>query len=130
MKSINVHSFGKRLGIICALFTLTAAFGTAAMAQCGASFASMAEAAAAIQARSQTPAAKTVVNVNNDRLTDNDGRNSIVGLWHVRFMVGTNTIQEAFQIWNEGGTEAHNPNGIQVEALLAHFKMHGEAMKK
>jgi hypothetical protein len=57
MKSINVHSFGKRVGIICALFTLSAVFGTAAMAQCGASFTSMAEAAAAIQARSQTAAA-------------------------------------------------------------------------
>jgi hypothetical protein len=109
MKSINVHSIARKAVIVCASFILTAALGTAATAQCGASFTSMAAAAAAIQARSQTPGAKPVAGVS-DRLVDNDGRNSIVGLWHIRFMVGPNTIQEAFQIWNEGGTEAHNPN--------------------
>ena len=35
---------------------------------------------------------------------------SIVGLWYVQFVVGTQTIQEAFQSWNLGGTEVHNPN--------------------
>lgn len=108
MTSLNVHSFGKKGGSVCALFILIAAFATAATAQCGASFTALAEAAAAIQTRSQTLAAKTVTGVN-DRLTDNDGRRSIVGLWHIRFMIGMDTIQEAFQIWNEGGTEAHNP---------------------
>jgi hypothetical protein len=34
----------------------------------------------------------------------------VVGLWHIRFQVGDQTIQEAFQIWNVGGTEVHNPN--------------------
>jgi hypothetical protein len=33
-----------------------------------------------------------------------------VGLWHIRFLVGDQQIQEAFQIWNTGGTEVHNPN--------------------
>jgi len=41
----------------------------------------------------------------------NDAVNSsIVGLWHVQFMVGGQTIQEAYQLWNVGGTEVHNPN--------------------
>ncbi len=35
---------------------------------------------------------------------------SIVGLWHIQFVVGSVTIQEAFQLWNAGGTEVHNPN--------------------
>lgn len=38
---------------------------------------------------------------------------SIVGLWHTTFTVDVDgmevTIQEAFQLWNEGGTEIHNP---------------------
>jgi len=109
MKSINVHLIGKKAGIVCGLFVIIGAFSTVAMAQCGASFTALAEAAAAIRSQTQMPVAKAVTGVN-DRLTDNDGRNSIVGLWHIRFMIGTNTIQEAFQIWNEGGTEAHNPN--------------------
>jgi len=35
---------------------------------------------------------------------------SIVGLWHVQFIAGGTPIQEAFQNWNLGGTEVHNPN--------------------
>jgi hypothetical protein len=38
------------------------------------------------------------------------GNSSIVGLWHVEFKVNGQTIQEAYQIWNTGGTEVHNPN--------------------
>ena len=41
---------------------------------------------------------------------DNAVNTSIVGLWHIRFLVGDQQIQEAFQIWNTGGTEVHNPN--------------------
>lgn len=47
--------------------------------------------------------------VGNDRVNP-----SIVGLWHIKFFVDTPggpvMIQEAFQIWNTGGTEVHNPN--------------------
>lgn len=39
-----------------------------------------------------------------------DTSSSIVGMWHVMFVAGGQTIQEAYQIWNEGGTEVHNPN--------------------
>jgi hypothetical protein len=35
---------------------------------------------------------------------------SIVGLWHVEFTANGQTIQEAYQAWNAGGTEMHNPN--------------------
>jgi hypothetical protein len=33
-----------------------------------------------------------------------------VGLWHILFTVDGETIQEAYQLWNKGGTEIHNPN--------------------
>jgi hypothetical protein len=35
---------------------------------------------------------------------------AIVGLWDIQFVVGSQTIQEAYQLWNVGGTEIHNPN--------------------
>lgn len=35
---------------------------------------------------------------------------SVVGLWDIQFVVDGQTIQEAFQNWNFGGTEVHNPN--------------------
>jgi hypothetical protein len=35
---------------------------------------------------------------------------TIVGLWHTLFAVDGQTIQEAYQLWNKGGTEIHNPN--------------------
>jgi len=35
---------------------------------------------------------------------------SIVGLWYVQFAVDGNVIQDAYQLWNAGGTEVHNPN--------------------
>ena len=38
------------------------------------------------------------------------GNGNIVGLWHVQFIVNNQTIQEAYQVWNAGGTEIHNPN--------------------
>jgi len=40
-----------------------------------------------------------------------DSKNAtIVGLWYVQLVVGGQAIQEAFQNWNAGGTEVHNPN--------------------
>lgn len=35
---------------------------------------------------------------------------SIIGLWYIQFSIGGQPIQEAFQNWNFGGTEVHNPN--------------------
>ena len=34
----------------------------------------------------------------------------MIGLWHIQFTVGDQTIQAAYQLWNAGGTEVHNPN--------------------
>jgi len=40
----------------------------------------------------------------------NSGSTSIVGLWYVQYTVDGNVIQDAYQLWNAGGTEVHNPN--------------------
>lgn len=89
---------------ISACIVLLAGLSTGAFASCGDSLSAMVTAAAAAVGQSHpaqqapsSPAAGTA-------------SPSIVGLWHVEFSIGGNTIQEAFQLWNAGGTEIHNPN--------------------
>ena len=93
---------------VAVLSVLVVAFGATAMASCGDSLNAMAAAAASV--RSQSPASQLSVQNGSAAASDNAVNTSIVGLWHVRFQVGDQTIQEAFQIWNVGGTEVHNPN--------------------
>jgi hypothetical protein len=93
---------------IAALSVLVVAFSATAMAQCGASFTAMAAAAASV--RSQSQASPSSGQTRPFAVSDNAVNTSIVGLWHIRFLVGDQQIQEAFQIWNAGGTEVHNPN--------------------
>ena len=93
---------------IAVLTVLLAACSATAMASCGDSFNAMAGAAAS--ARSQPPGSSSSVQNGSAAASDNVVNPSIVGLWHIRFLVGDQTIQEAFQIWNTGGTEVHNPN--------------------
>jgi len=75
-----------------------------AMASCSDSMSAMAAAAAALRNRSN-PSPQSSASANAGAVNP-----SIVGLWHIRFVVGDQTIQEAYQIWNQGGTEVHNPN--------------------
>ena len=86
---------------------LVVGVSTGAFASCGDSMSVMAQAAATL------PRSAAVMSTTENSAAPNDipVNNSIVGLWHVRFLVGDQTIQEAFQIWNTGGTEVHNPNG-------------------
>ena len=54
--------------------------------------------------------------------SDEANNPSIVGLWHVTFYVsvpevGDVPVQEAFQIWNTGGTEVHNPRVGDQETI-------------
>jgi hypothetical protein len=93
---------------VAALSVLVIALSTAAMAQCGTSFNAMAAAAASV--RSQVNASRSPVQNSASSAADNAVNTSIVGLWHIRFLVGGQQIQEAYQIWNAGGTEVHNPN--------------------
>jgi hypothetical protein len=99
------HCAGFRL----AVFSLVVvACGATAMASCGDSLSAMA--ATALAVRSQSPASQLSVPNGAGAASETAVNPSIVGLWHIRFLVGGQTIQEAFQIWNTGGTEAHNPN--------------------
>ena len=93
---------------VAALSVLVVAFSATAMASCGDSLNAMAAAAASV--RSQTLGSLSSVQNGSGAASDNAVNTSIVGLWHIRFLVGDQTIQEAFQIWNTGGTEVHNPN--------------------
>ncbi len=93
---------------LAALSVLLIAFSATATAQCGASLNAMA--AAAASARGQSQASQSSVQNGSVAASDNAVNTSIVGLWHIRFLVGDQQIQEAFQIWNVGGTEVHNPN--------------------
>lgn len=81
---------------------LAVGLSSAAFASCGDTLAAMATGAAHLQSRSMQ---------SGDQLRGGDGDSSpIVGLWHIQFQVDTQTIQEAYQLWNAGGTEIHNPN--------------------
>jgi len=93
---------------IAVLLVLLVALSPTAMAQCGASFNSMAAAASFL--RNQPQVTKSSLQNQSAAANDNAVNMSIVGLWHIRFLVGDAQIQEAFQIWNTGGTEVHNPN--------------------
>ena len=74
-----------------------------AFASCGDSLSAMAAQAASIHSQSRPQ------QLGNQSAEDRSYA-SIVGLWHIRFVIGEHTIQEAFQLWNAGGTEVHNPN--------------------
>ena len=82
---------------------VTMALSAGAFASCGDSFTAMAAGKAMVssavgkQLASASPA-------------DEPGSSSIVGLWYIQFSIGGQPIQEAFQTWNFGGTEVHNPN--------------------
>jgi len=86
-----------------ACMVLAVGLSASAFASCGDSLSTMA-ARAAIFGQSH-PMQRAAQSSRNE-----DGKSSIVGLWHIQFTVGDQTIQEAYQIWNAGGTEVHNPN--------------------
>ena len=90
-----------------ACMVLVVGLSASALASCGDSLSAMAAAAALHgQSSSQSSPTQPGTASSGDRAVNP----SIVGLWHTHFMVGSQTIQEAFQVWNTGGTEIHNPN--------------------
>ena len=89
-------------------------------AQCGGSFDEMAANAASFQRSLRSESVSSVPWKSQSLPTlkgefDEDEDGSIVGLWHTDFNITIPgvpdpvTIQTAFQIWNLGGTEVHNP---------------------
>ena len=101
MRSFSTLKFVKSAACVILALTLVGS----AYASCGDSLNAMAAKAATVRntQSSSGQAASTAGSANANKP-------SIVGLWHIRFVVGDTTIQEAFQIWNQGGTEVHNPN--------------------
>lgn len=97
---------------------LMVALNATAKAQCGDSLSTMASSAASIRSQPQVSQSSQRHAFSEGKslaaepatASDNAVNTSIVGLWHIRFLVGDQQIQEAFQIWNVGRTEVHNPN--------------------
>jgi hypothetical protein len=82
---------------------LVVGLSVSASASCGDSLSAMAAGAASVQSQFRP--------IQPDSTSGADhARKSMVGLWHIQFAVGGQTIQEAYQLWNAGGTEVHNPN--------------------
>ncbi len=99
MKSTQPRNFAK----IAACIVLVVGLGATASASCGDSLAAMAGAAAVVS--HSRPMQQHSLSSSTNAVNP-----SIVGLWHIEFSVGDQTIQEAYQLWNIGGTEVHNPN--------------------
>jgi hypothetical protein len=97
MKSISFQIMTRLAA--CALLAIGLAGSS--VASCGDSLAAMASGKAIVS----SPIGGELATASAGRFTS-----SIVGLWHVQFVLGGQTIQEAFQNWNLGGTEVHNPN--------------------
>jgi hypothetical protein len=96
-KSLKVVKFA-------ACMVLLVGLSVGASASCGDSLSAMTGGAAFV--RSQSPQMQQQSQPSGDKT----GSSSIVGLWHIQFIVNGQTIQEAYQVWNTGGTEVHNPN--------------------
>jgi hypothetical protein len=97
MKSSRTLIFARFAAFIVLVLGLSAS----AMASCADSFVAL---AAGVASPSRPMQQESQV------FASNGVNSSIVGLWHVEFAVGGQTIQEAYQLWNAGGTEVHNPN--------------------
>jgi len=100
MKSIHTLNFVK----LAACMVLVAGLSVGAFASCGDSLSALAVGAAVVQSQSRQ------MQQNPEAAGDNSFKSSMIGLWHIQFTVGGQTIQEAYQLWNAGGTEIHNPN--------------------
>jgi hypothetical protein len=89
---------------ISACMVLAIGLTTSAFASCGDSLSALAAAATSPVGQSRPTQSEA------SPATAGTASPSIVGLWHIQFTIGGNTIQEAYQLWNAGGTEVHNPN--------------------
>ena len=103
MKSTQTLNFVK----LATFVVLVVGLSASAFASCGDTLTGMAAAAAL---RNPSHALMPGSILSGSKNEPDSGNWSVVGLWHLRFVVGDQTIQEAYQIWNQGGTEVHNPN--------------------
>jgi len=62
--------------------------------------------------------------------SDDDNGQSIVGFWHVHYIFSVPAMdQEAYQIFNVGGTEVHNPNTPTDGVCLGAWAQTGRTVK-
>ena len=87
-----------------ACMVLVVGLSARASASCGDSLSAMAAGAAAVVSQSHP------MQQDSQSSGDDDVNSSIIGLWPTQFTIHDQTIQEAYQLWNAGGTEVHNPN--------------------
>jgi hypothetical protein len=87
-----------------AYMALIVGLSASAFASCGDSLSAMVAGAVAVGSQPRP------TQHNPQTSADKPANSSIVGLWYVQFVVGTETIQTAYQLWNAGGTEIHNPS--------------------
>lgn len=80
---------------------LVIGLSASAVASCGDSMTTMAAVAAGQSLPPQ---------LDSRALDQNVKGPSVVGLWYVEFTANGAVIQAAYQVWNVGGTEIHNPN--------------------
>lgn len=114
MKEKVIHSIVKIVSI--GVFTaFVMSLAVTANAQCGGTFESLMSAIASSRGFSKVTKlpAESILSTQKELVSDKAANPSIVGLWHIKFMIdtpnGPAVFQEAFQAWNTGGTEIHNP---------------------
>ncbi|HEY4931967.1 MAG TPA: hypothetical protein VII23_10375 [Terriglobales bacterium] len=95
-----------------ACMVLVIGLSGSALASCGDSLTAMATAASVHTPSKTAPQALSAVELASETPSpDGSGvQSSIVGMWHILFESNGQTVQEAYQVWNTGGTEVHNPN--------------------
>ena len=102
MKTIRTQNGITLVVSLAACMVLAVGLSGSALASCGDSLSAIG-AAASVHGQSRP------IQPNSSSGGGNTGR-SMVGLWQIQFTIGDQTIQEAYQLWNAGGTEVHNPN--------------------
>jgi hypothetical protein len=115
MKVTMIHSLATVAGLCIVMATLLTLAATA-NAQCGGTYESITSAIALSKGQSSLikQPVQSLKSFQDAMAGDKAPVNtSIVGLWRIKFIIdtpgGPTTFQEAFQIWNTGGTEVHNP---------------------
>ena len=112
MKSTQTLNFVR----FTACMVLVVGLSVSASASCGDSLLAMGTGAASVQNQSRP------MQQNSETARGTASKASIVGLWHTQFIVGDQTIQDAYQIWNVGGTEGHNANEVSFQEALIHAR--------
>jgi hypothetical protein len=112
IKMIRLLAKAAYLGVFASILLTLA---VTANAQCGGTYESILSAIenSKVQSKLVKQPFENVKTTETQLVSDKAVNTSIVGLWRIKFIIdtpdGPSVFQEAFQIWNTGGTEVHNP---------------------